>query len=406
MQSDYIVGCNLRNTYLKCRLCKSDNVGAITVTQLRVDIETELVGINGEFGLFKNAIDKKPTDTVKNVAIICKQNNIKPGRQNLMNLIRWQTNRGIMTFHQLFNPDYLHTVLKGVFENVITWTIQIIKENAKLDKRFDDAILHLDNRLKYFPYQQSLRVTRDCRFGEGISKLFKTSTIASADKGTGFMYGSIEAWKLVPLLFQLLWCINDDIIPLSYTDVSWQDSTKRPQHNWGPGRVIINTIVTVLEFHFCMNSKLATVSQIESIQQIVDNVRTHIGLLWLLHKDLLQTTATLTKSNKQKFTVFTKDNLAVFQGIKHHLLSHIVFYSIEYGIDHRFTDTNLTEGFHKICVKELFERTSKRKFDRSSLELLINYKKKLNSKYLTRTIFPVIKAKKLILEKKFLSRLC
>ena len=388
LQSDYISGTNHANTYMKCRLCQCDNVGNLAISALRDDDKTISAGIDGDIALRNYAKSLLNTKKRKNnldyirSQEICKCMNIKAGQQPLKNIIKWQIDRKILTFHGLYNPDYLHTVLKGVIENIISWIVEITYSIGKICNKYENSMSLLDDRIKTFPIAQSLRVGRSCRFGEGISSLFKTTGKASSTKGTGVMYGSIEAWKLLPLLFQLVWCLNEDIVPFEpfgqCCDVM-NPKQRTPQYNWNVGKVMLNTIVTALDFHFSVSTKLVTISQIKSLTAVINNLKSQLALLWVMHKDFLQTALKALGTNTIEKRKLFKSFIPLFTGEKHHLLTHLPFYLIEYGIDQRFWDTNLTERFHKICCKELIERSNK-KFDDSCKTNLVIFKKRQHSK--------------------------
>jgi hypothetical protein len=394
LQSDYICGCHHANTHMKCRLCQCDNVGNLAASLPRDDNKTIATGIDGEYYLISyaksllNTKKRKKNTSYKSSVQICKQLNIKPGQQPLIKIIKWQVERKILTFHGLYNPDYLHSFLKGVVENIISWIVEIMYSIGKLDDRYKNAMSLLDERIKTFPIAQSLRVGRSCRFGEGISSLFKTTAKASSTKGTGAMYGSIEAWKLLPLLFQLLWCLNADIVPFEpFGSVSDNTNSKqrKPQFNWTVGKVMVNTVVAALDFHFSVSTKLVTINQIKSLEGVINNLKSQLALLWVMHKDFLQTTLKVIPKFAKERKQLYKSCIPLFTGIKHHILSHLPSYLVKYGIDQRFWDTNLSESFHKRCCKELIERSNK-KFDDSCKTNLMIYKKRQHSKQITNSM--------------------
>ena len=93
----------------------------------------------------------------------------------------------IMSYPLLFGPDTLHTFLKGMVENIISWTILIVQS-------FDRALgttglTELDERLKIFPIHQAFAPVRPVKFTEGIIGFMKAESLKgkSTSRSTGLV---------------------------------------------------------------------------------------------------------------------------------------------------------------------------------------------------------------------------
>lgn len=275
----------------------------------------------------------------------------------------------------------MHTVLKGFVEDAIAWTVVCLYALSDIDWEYSDNMNLIDKRIKQFPVNQSLVVfpnNPNLRWCEGISHLFKNSWRRKGDSITGFFAnGSIEAWKLPQLLFQLIFCINKRICPF---DTEWskkflkQEWLKNKNVEWNVGQTIINSLASVLEVHFVCRKTVLTESDIETrLPNIIGNARTHMTTLRLLKHAL--TTALKKKKNqpeddskKRKGQKDPEDQ--EYGGIKHHLAIHIPYFKRKYGADMRTTDTELAEREHKV-QKVVFEHTNKQ-YSTTYLDMLFH----------------------------------
>jgi hypothetical protein len=102
--------------------------------------------------------------------------------------------------------DKLHTVLKGVVELCLRWSISIIIAVSKKDKKFTDSLGKLDRKIKAFPVGHSITPFGPYIFNKGVSFLFNESTnreknALDATVGQG---GRLEAQRISTLLWQVL----------------------------------------------------------------------------------------------------------------------------------------------------------------------------------------------------------
>jgi hypothetical protein len=181
-----------------------------------------------------------------------------------------------------------------------------------LDTKYEFNLQKIDERIKDFPVIQSLVIFPNkpkYRFFEGVSQLFKKSWRKKGTEGTGFFAnGSIEGWKLPQLLFQLIFCINDDICPFN-TQWSAHRSIK---NRWNFGKVIMNALTSILELHFCLRMKVMTKSAIESLHEVIRNARAHLALLWIMRNDLNNLLKALSQEKAHT-------------GIKDHYVIHLTY---------------------------------------------------------------------------------
>lgn len=377
LQLEFLTSTNFRCSTLKCRICTSQNCNAVDmcdcIGEFRDDVDMQEVSRNLELTMkseLKRTNGRISVET-KQVMDIGKRVGLKAGYNKLIDLFKWQNERGINGFFKSLAPDYLHTVVKGIIEDVIAWSMCCILAINGLDKSYATNLYHLDDRIKHFPIIQSLDIfpnKKVFRWFDGISHLFKGSWNSKGKATTGFFAnGSIEGWKLPQLLFQLTFCINSWICPF---ETSWFDQFKKIafKRKWNIGHIIINAMVSALNVHFLCRMRVLDEKRIAVLADFITDARAHSGLLRLLKEDLM----TASKADAS-----IKDEMGDSQygGIKHHLLAHIPFYKKEFDADPRPTDTELSERAHRVHKID-FEHTNKQ-YSRGNLDMLLNHRKKL-----------------------------
>ena len=382
---DYIAGTSHRSSTMKCRICtETDCISFIKnrpPAPFRKDVEMQNIGLICQNALKSHYYNGASEQTTQ--AEELKRNyNMKVGFNPLISLFSWQNKRGINSFFEAVVPDYLHTVIKGIIEYAVTWSINCIHAFEYLDEvSFRDSMLTIDQRIKYFPVVQSMEFSRRFRFTQGISHLVK-NTWKVENKGTGHMAaGNNEAWKMLSLIFQLPFCINKDICPFSK---DWSKKHKL-NHSWIPGQVIVNALTAAQELHFCCSALVMTLSGVDSLRTIISNARAQISMLWVMRSDLTSTCSRTNKPNKPIQNASNVEELTgFFEGIKLHLISHIPYYKLKFGADKRTMDTELSERYHKYCVKELFENTNKQ-YELLQANMLMTIRKKIYNEKINNT---------------------
>ena len=372
LQMEFLTSTSFKSKFKKCRICMSDNCNAIdpqqAIGEFRDDAKMQHIALDYENAIIAECkrTDHKCTNETTRSFEAGKVAGIKAGYNKLIDLFQWQYDKQISGFFKSLVPDYLHTVVKGIIENAIAWTMCCLKAVRDLDTTFAENMRLIDERIMSFPVIQSLVIFPNkpmFRWFKGISELFKSSWRKKGADTTGFFAnGSIEAWKLPQLLFQLIFCINENICPFK---ISWLEKiNKTLKYKWNVGRVIINSLVAVLELHFCCRMKVLSGKAITTkLSDMICNARAHMGLLRLLKQDLI--------------TNMTEDGGD--GGIKHHLLAHIIYYKKWFGADGRITDTELSELKHKE-MKIDFERTNKQ-YSRHLMDMLYAHRIKMHCKY-------------------------
>ena len=353
LQLEYLTSTNFKIKDMKCRMCMSTNCQAIdpnlAIGAFRDDQEMQTIGSNYQAALIQECkrTAHQRTPEINDCYEEGKRVGIKAGYNKLIDLFKFQYDHKISGFFQSLAPDYLHTVVKGLIEAAISWTVCCLHAIAIFDPaKYSNNVSTISARIKVFPITQSLVIFPNKpfhRWSSGIMHLFKDPANKDRAHSTGFFAsGSIEAWKLPQLLFQLIFCINEQVCPFSI----WNPSTsKKLKHKWNIGRVIINSLVSVMELHFCGRMKVLTQTAIESkLTEVIRNARAHMSLFRLLKQDLI--TDLTIKVDKGD------------TGIKSHLIAHIPHCKLTFGADTRTTDTELSELEHK-AVKKAHDGTNK-----------------------------------------------
>ena len=401
-----LAGCSTQSKYCKCRICTEHNCtrnGRYSGTQNIRDIFSSTnAATQGKILLMERFRQFHKNDAKKNIPIcialrsittICHQANNMFGTNPLMDIVKWQTDRDVLSFYKMFTVDMLHTWAKGLLLNCVEWSLVIIETIGKIDPFYKSALKKLDDLFNIFPLNQSLHLSnkKDYRFPDGPSSFMKKGTGSYEKKskvGTGFTSGSLEAWQMFHIAFQLLFCINNETVPMKHDNYQGR---KKPSIEWNPGEIIQNCLAVCIDFHFVMTSKVATEFQINGLDDVITNLRAHLQLLYFLKKDILVSAAPALKTKKDAFgrvivTKRTDPKLLMFEkfygAIKHHLIVHLPDQIKEFGKDYRNVDTERSEGFHKVAFKEPLERVSKRT-DTTNYEKLRCYQISLHSKDLS-----------------------
>jgi hypothetical protein len=307
--------------------------------------------------------------------------NLRPCNNPLPLLMKWQSDRKLNNFHRSLLVDNLHTINEGVMKHLVICFGDILQCVSRLDPaKYKSNMSRLDEVIRIFPANQSLLVdSRGVRF-TNLSKQFNklASTKQQSDRQSGGFVG-FEGWKWPIATFQILFSINDDILPMSYTDFS-ANNDKRINLlsvKWNPGRILINAFYCMLDFYYRVSSKVSNVDRVNKLAEVVTNLRAHLVLVWWMRKDFL---LAITK-DKQGIETGVLGDAKAFDGIKQHLLVHFQDQMLFYHLDPRGRDTEILEHFHKEAYKDIFQLSSKR-YDPSNREILLIFKRRHHSKML------------------------
>ena len=95
---------------------------------------------------------------------------------------------------------------------IILQSVQSItnKHQNVLNRPFMNILAALDQRIINFTHKLFLTPARYVHFRKGVSYLISSNstTTTQAHASSGLLSGSLEGWKLLPLLFQITLSIN------------------------------------------------------------------------------------------------------------------------------------------------------------------------------------------------------
>ena len=169
---------------------------------------------------------------------------------------------------------------------------------------------------------------------------------------TGMLTARLEAWKLVPALFQLMMVVGHDgaIIPtcklsklfLGVKEPVLEDITE----------VVMSASASVLEFVWVLSANSMLVKDADVMYYLTSNMQYHQLRLNMLVKIIT------TFDSEQKFTL--PDWRHVLDGDKKHAAIHVVDAKLEWGAHLRTWDTELPESYWKDCLKMPHTMSSKK----------------------------------------------
>lgn len=293
-----------------------------------------------------------------------KEYNIRANRSLLYSFTDWGEKRKIPNycFHNSLDVDYLHTLLKGSIENIVSYLLLILnalsrplnqsmsdlfkktffKKNNKINSYCNSMNL-MSDRMATFPIHHTLLPFQFTRIND-ISTLLK-SDISNTKKGstTGFISGDIRASALPGILMELMFCIglNGLILPNSNI-ISSNGKT-----SYNPTEVFMTAACSSLEVVFFSKAKELARSQVDVMSHIIFNSRSHLQKLFSIKQDMLLQFGVIKTPG---------DN---HRGIKSHLLQHIPEQILAYGANPISFDTQFTELSHKQTSKTPWEISSK-----------------------------------------------
>ena len=309
---------------------------------------------------------------------------LKWGGNPCYSLFYYWNYRGLFGLHQSVYPDWLHTVLKGMVEKVLSWVLIIMhvfknvtvnrfqsKVRAGNQAPWSDNMAILDYRIQHFPtHVMCFGMFRDVRFPTGLSFLLKQETKASKSKNgkktTGLLTGNIPAWKLLPALFQLMFCVGHDgsLIP----------NSSKQLHQMFPGiteaciqdvsEVVNAAMSSVIEYVLVVSCQSMRSNSVHCMSYLCSVAQYHVLRLSMLMRIVSQ----YSKSTSQYVMPNWKD---VNPGNKKHYWQHIVEAKVELGPQLRLWDTELAEGCWKTVMKIPHFMSSKKESEKK--EQMVNY---------------------------------
>jgi len=169
---------------------------------------------------------------------------------------------------------------------------------------------------------------------------------------TGMLTARLEAWKLVPALFQLMMVVGHDgtIIPTCKLSKLFP-GVKEPVLE-DITEVVMSASASVLEFVWVLSANSMLVKDADVMYYLTSNMQYHQLRLNMLVKIIT------TFDSEQKFTL--PDWRHVLDGDKKHAAIHVIDAKLEWGAHLRTWDTELPESYWKDCLKMPHTMSSKK----------------------------------------------
>ena len=189
------------------------------------------------------------------------------------------------------------------------------------------------------------------RFPRGLCYLLK-ATKKDGHNTTGMLTARLEAWKLVPALFQLMMVVGHDgaIIPTCKLSKLFP-GVKEPVLE-DITEVVMSASASVLEFVWVLSANSMLVKDADVMYYLTSNMQYHQLRLNMLVKIIT------TFDSEQKFTL--PDWRHVLDGDKKYAAIHVVDAKLEWGAHLRTWDTELPESYWKDCLKMPHTMSSKK----------------------------------------------
>ena len=200
------------------------------------------------------------------------------------------------TVHHIINlieacaPDKLHTIIKGIIEYALRWSISTIylwgdsvdMENAVPTR---DPIAVLDSRAKSFQCFGSFHAVGDrtSRLNQGFSYAFRdTNTTAEALKRGVMTGGCMDAQRIVQYLYQLAFCIGTAGSVIPNRRVRFDDG-----YVVNPTEVALSACFSALEVYFAASGDVYSEKDVAYLEATIELCNNHLLRLFRLKAFLL-----------------------------------------------------------------------------------------------------------------------
>ena len=149
-------------------------------------------------------------DRLKRALHKAKVMGLKVGRNPMFKIPRYQVHHGASGgLPAMLWPDVLHTLLKGLVEVCIGWSLQIIQRIARIDPTYRSARSNIEDRLMSMQIpHEAFSPVRPVRFAKGVFCLIKDKSMKSNKPVSGFMLGTTLEWQMPALLLQVMFAIG------------------------------------------------------------------------------------------------------------------------------------------------------------------------------------------------------
>ena len=308
----------------------------------------------------------KQRDTFKKL----KEYNIYPNKNELYILTAWGESKKIPNYcyHNCLDVDYLHTLLKGSIENILSFILLILKTlsrpyNVKVSENFKSLFFNdkkdpkknlycnsmtiMDDIISTFPVHHTLLPVKLAKM-ESVSELMKADD-SNKKKGnsTGFISGNIRASSLPGFLLACMFSIGlgGNILP------NFQIKSLDDEWKYNPTEIFLNAACAAMEVVYFSHAKELAKSQVDLMSTVIFNSRIHLSEFNNMKQDWLRQFGIIPKLKVNK--------VEIKKAIKPHLLQHIPGQIRLYGANPQSFDTQLTELSHKRTSKNPWENSSK-----------------------------------------------
>lgn len=192
------------------------------------------------------------------------------------------------------------------------------------------------------------------RFSRGICYLLK-ATKKDGHTSTGLLTARLEAWKLVPALFQVMFSLGHDGLILPNNHRLFNISRMFPGVSepvlGDVSEVVLSTASSVLEYVWVLSCHTMLLKDAQVMYYLTSNMQYHQLRLGMLVRIVT------SYVRDDDFTM--PDWSHVLEGDKKHLARHIVDAKVEFGAELRTWDTELAESYWKDCLKLPHRMSSK-----------------------------------------------
>ena len=299
---------------------------------------------------------------------------VVPGKTLLPQLYEFIP-KSVSTFRESLPYDILHSFGKGPSEYAVTHCLQILICISKSTKSklpqfvaFTDVCQKLNNLIAHFPCKHALEPTRFVQFAGGITRYMKCSAQQGSKqgRGTGLLSAGFPAFHIPCMMLQLLFCLccgGEALLP-NYPCIETTTGIK-----YNPTQVIVGTLSAVLEVHFMVAAKALNLSQLETMDLLIENMNIWLNQLYDMKQTLLRAQGILKTIKKDN------SRSEVPKNIKMHGVGHLPKQYQRYGANSKAFDTE--EGEHALMEsgKGAFSRCSKH-FDKAECEMLLHVRHK------------------------------
>lgn len=195
----------------KCRLCESipSNFHDNSVLSIRHSKEYVIYQRDGEKAWINKIFNLPQSEYYENLLI----HNKKFSIQNISNPLHDHFLSNGRNLFQAVAYDMMHTLLKGLLQQIFMWTLVVISLCAK--KRYNGLLMFeksleiLDRRMKFFPLKQSIFPCEPHMFIQGVSPYIAGAKRSMSGASQAVMNATkLEAQKYLSILFQLMLSIG------------------------------------------------------------------------------------------------------------------------------------------------------------------------------------------------------